>query len=275
MTKTNLLPRILRTKWILLLIPVIWGLLHLLLRPKPNAAPQLIAHRGASGLAPENTLAAIHAGFTYGAPMVEVDVQRSADGRLLLMHDLTVDRTTNGHGAVADLTWAEIQALDAGSHFSFRFAGEPAPSLEAALELAQADGVTLMIEVKDPERYPGLATNLIETIDRLAAPAQVLVISFDHDWIVEFQRQAPHIPVGFLAYWAGSVPRVPAGQVVSVFWGSVLLDPTLAPRLHEAGYEVIVFTVNHPQLMRWLLWLGVDGIVTDYPDRWSQVVNQA
>ena len=265
----------LRNKWaVLLIVPLIWLLIHLLLRSKPVLTPQLIAHRGGGGLAPENTLAALRAGLAAGAHVIEVDVQRSVDGVIVLMHDATVDETTNGRGRVADLTWAELNQLDAGSHFSSEFAGEAVPRLEDALGLLTAEPVTLMIEVKDPELYPGLASDLWDVIRRAGAQDRVMVISFAHNWIIGFHQLAPEVPIGILSYWPYQVPGVAHGQAISVLWSSVLLDPTLVSRVHEAGASIVVFTVNNPTLMRCLLWLGIDGVITDRPDLWPQAFKE-
>ena len=267
--------KILKSKWVflLLLLPLMWAALHLLLRQKPALRPTMIAHRGGGGLAPENTLAAVEAGLAHNADGIEVDVSRSADGILVVMHDTTVDRTTNGSGPVAKLTWAELSQLDAGSHFSADFAGEPIPSLETILERLEATNSTLVIEVKDPELYPGLETDLLALLDPFTAQERVRVISFDVDWLLKFHQIAPEIPTGALSYWVLTPPQIPAMDVAIVFWPSIILDPTLIYRLHQAGFSVATFTVNNPQLMRWLLWLGADVIITDRPDLWPTALN--
>ena len=114
--------------------------------------PIMISHRGAAGLAPENTLASIREAIGQGAQFIEVDVQRSADGVLVLMHDRTVNRTTDGRGTIRELTWDEISELDAGSSFSPEFTGEPVPSLDSVLGLIRKSPVNLVLEAKNPGR---------------------------------------------------------------------------------------------------------------------------
>lgn len=260
-------------KWaFILLIPLIWLMLRLLLRSKPVGKPILVAHRGAAGLAPENTLSAIQTGLMHGAEAIEIDIQRSADGVVMLMHDAQVDSTTNGSGLVADLAWADIRQLDAGSYFSLTYAGERVPPLEEALALIKGDSATLLIDVKEPQQYPGLAQELATIIERSEAQTRVIVISFDHDWIADFQALVPDIPVGLLSSWPLQRPQVPTAKLIGVVWPTVFLDPTLVYRMRQAGHLVFVYTVNEPQLMRWLLALGVDGIITDRPDLWSQAI---
>lgn len=231
--------------------------------------PYIIAHRGGAALAPENTLAAIREGLRLGAQAVEVDVRRTADGELVLMHDERVGRTTDGTGVVGELTWDEISQLDAGSHFSPRFAGEPVPTLDAALAVIVEHGATLMLEVKYGPRYPGIERQIAETIERHHAQERVVVISFDHDWLADFHRAAPDVAVGPLWFRPGADPRIPNTQLVSVQWASVFLRPGFVRRTHRQGYQALVWTVDDARLMRLLLWLGVDGIVTNRPDLWA------
>ena len=237
-----------------------------------DQSPYIVAHRGAAGLAPENTLAAIREGIRQGARAVEVDVRRSADGVLLLMHDERVDRTTDGTGAVDELTWGEIGRLDAGSHFSPRFAGEPVPTLDEALALIVERGVTLLLEVKYGLRHPGIEHQIAEAVQRANAKDHVVVISFDHDWLAHFNLVAPDIAVGPLLYRPGPDPHIPMTRLVSVHWASVILRPAFIRRTHKQGHQALVWTVNDARLMKLLLRLGVDGVVTDRPDLWKQVM---
>ena len=234
----------------------------------------VISHRGAAGLAPENTLAALREAINQGAGLIEIDVHRTADGVLVLMHDETVDRTTEGAGAVRELTWDEINKLDAGSHFSPEFAGESVPSLDSALELIAEWPVTLVLEVKNPHLYPGIEQQILETMRRFDASDRVIVMSFDHGWLERFKKSelASDITIGLISWLPCNMAQIPSTRMVSVYWPSVLLPPTSVRRIHNQGYQVWVWTVNHTRLMRLLMWLGVDGIVTDRPDRWPEVI---
>jgi glycerophosphoryl diester phosphodiesterase len=232
----------------------------------------VISHRGAAGLAPENTLAALREAINQGVGLVEVDVHRTADGVLVLMHDETVDRTTDGTGAVRGLTWDEISKLDAGSHFSPKFAGESVPSLDSALELIAEWPVTLVLEVKNPHLYPGIEQQILEAVKRFDASDRVIVMSFDHGWLERFKENklASDITIGLISWLPCNMAQIASTRVVSVYWPSVLLPPTSVRRIHNQGYQVWVWTVNDTRLMRLLVWLGVDGIITDRPDRWPE-----
>lgn len=254
-----------------IVLVVLWLALHVVFHSKLDLAPVVIAHRGAAGLAPENTLAAIRAGLEQDAPLIEIDIRRSADGELILMHDASVDRTTGGSGLVHELPAATITALDAGASFSAAYTGETVPTLEDVLALLRDEPVTLVIEVKEPERYPGIANDLAAVLDAHQAHTRVVVISFEHAWLERFHQLSPQTPIGTLHIVAGQVAPVPDTEFVDVHWTNVLLDPTLIWRAHRADRRIMVWTVDRPILMRVLLTLGVDGITTNRPDVWHDV----
>ena len=156
--------------WIALPVLIaLWLALHVILRQPPEGGCQLIAHRGAAGLAPENTLEAVREGIRQGASIIEVDIRRSADGRLVVMHDQTVDRTTNGHGDIGRLAWPDIAALDAGGKFSAEFAGAQVPLLDDVLQELSGHNVRLLIEVKAPEKCPGIEAQLRQVLANIGA----------------------------------------------------------------------------------------------------------
>lgn len=256
---------------LLLSFTTVWAALHLLCREKGRAGkPAIIAHRGAAGLAPENSLAAIRAGLAHHAPYIEIDVQRSADGVLVVIHDETVDRTGNGRGAVRELPWAELRRLDVGRAFAPHFAGEAIPTLADVLLLLQDKPATLVIEIKDPHFYPAISQQILALLAEYQAQERVVVISFDHTELETFHRLAPGIPIGLAVTKPWPIPYIAPTQTVDVFWPGVLLDPTFVCRMHRRGYTVWVWTVNSPTLMRLLAWLGVDGLTTDRPERASR-----
>lgn len=256
-----------------LIIPIfIWVLLHLTLRSKSTEKPIMISHRGAASLAPENTLVSIREAISQGAQFIEVDVRRSADGILSLMHDQTVNRTTNGHGRISELSWEEVSQLDAGSSFSPEFKGEPVPSLDSVLELIKESPANLVLEVKQPSLYPGIELQIAEAIQKSNLNDRITVVSFDHDWLNSFNQVAPDVSLGHLYIFPYATRQIPANRIVDVHWPSVLLDPTLVKRMKLQGHRVWVWTVNNVHLMRLLIWLGVDGITSDRTEIWSEVV---
>jgi glycerophosphoryl diester phosphodiesterase len=234
---------------------------------KEQKSVGFIAHRGGASLAPENTISAIRKASTLNCSLIELDIQRTADNVLILMHDDTVNRTTNGSGKVSTLTWEQIHALDAGSYFSSEFIGEPVPKLEDALDLLKSLALIPVLEVKNPKLYPGIEHQLIDSLRRKDTVDRVVIISFDHSWLDTFSLLAPEITTGSLWWWPVPRAQQPSStKVISTFWMSVLIDPSLVWRLHKQGYEVWVWTVDNIRLIRLLFSLGVDRVTTNNPN---------
>ncbi len=228
----------------------------------PAAEFLVIGHRGARGHAPENTLHAIDRGIRLGAHAVEFDVQLHPSGALLLFHDLTLDRTTNGHGALCAASFDELRALDAG-------AGEQIPTLEEALELIE-QRVIVNVELKTAEGTGEAVAAVLRNYIEAGWPAErFLVSSFHLPELWEFKQLAPEIPVG--ALYAG-VPLDFAGSAVelgavSVNLGSEFLDARMIADARAHGLKVYVYTVNAPDELAALRAAGIDGVFTDYPER--------
>ena len=216
-----------------------------------------IGHRGAAGHAPENTLAAIRAGISLGVDFVEMDVRRTRDGRLVALHDARVDRTTSGKGLVSAMSWEEVQALDAG-------AGERVPDVKAAL--AAADGLAgVMLEVKSP--WTG--AELYRAVAASGFSSAVVYASFLHAELREIRRLDAKARTLALM---GRVPLLRAARARAAEADLVGLNEAAATRelvaaLHRAGLEVWVYTVNEPERIARAISLGVDGIISDYPER--------
>jgi glycerophosphoryl diester phosphodiesterase len=216
-----------------------------------------IGHRGAAGHAPENTIAAIRAGISLSVDFVELDVQRTRDGRLVVMHDRLVDRTTNGTGLISEMTWDELQLLDAGNE-------ERVPSLEAALAAA-GDRVGVILEVK----ALGIGADLYGAVQALAFSGSVIYASFLHTEILAIRR------IDAQARTMALTEYVPQSGAAFAFESDAMLvglafDAATAEfisALHEAGLEVLLYTINEPRLIAHAIDLGADGIISDYPER--------
>lgn len=260
-----------RISLIIFSIFILFCLSHLLFRSQPTQQRALISHRGAGALAPENTLAGIEVAFQHQVTLIEVDVRRSQDGQLLLLHDRSVDRTTNGQGEVQTLPWQAIQALDAGRHFGAEFAGAPIPTFDDVLRFIQNKPITLVVELKDTALYPGIEQAVVAAIKQYRLEQQIRLISFQQSSLRLLSQIAPELQLGLLDLYPIKLAGYEAAignkaRLISLYWPSVVLDPTLIHRLHQRGYVVWVWTVNNPQLIRLLFWLGVDGITTDRPN---------
>jgi len=217
---------------------------------------EVIGHRGAAGLEPENTLRSVRRAIELGVDRVEVDVRVSRDGRLVIMHDETVDRTTNGHGYIRELTLNELRSLDAGM-------GEKIPTLEEILEFTMGKA-KLEIELKVPE-----ATEpTIQLIEELNAENDVIVISFIHELLDRVYDLNPNIKTGALFF---DVPKVILRIALKVHASSIHVyyrnvNSELVREAHKSGLEVAVWNPNRIEEMREMIGLGVDAIGSDRPD---------
>lgn len=229
------------------------------------------AHRGASGHAPENTLAAFGLAMEMGADMCELDVQQTADNRLVVIHDDTIDRTTNGKGNLWEMTLAELQRFDAGSWFAPRFAGEKLPSLEQVIDLVRGKA-QLNIEAKMHGHERNMASLVIETIRREKFENECVVTSFDWRVADALKTLTPELKVGYIFGWKEFSTKVFDGSVDLLSAHYSLIDTAFLAQAQASGKRVHVWTVNHKWLIRRLrLKLGVDGIITNYPERLREV----
>lgn len=233
--------------------------------------PLVIAHRGASSLAPENTMAAVYAALNLGVDMVEVDVHSTLDGELVVIHDATVNRTSNGNGYVQRLTLEEIRELDAGSWFRRGFYQEKIPTLREVLE-AVKDKSILLIELKEPD----IEGRTIELVRELDASDQVILQSFDYVQIQKAKQLAPEIHTIFLvnrpnygsepiqaALWMLDIVQTVGASGLSVHYN--WCTPELVSLAAERDVDVYVWTVNRRSKLRKSVTAGVKGIVTNKP----------
>lgn len=230
--------------------------------------PLLIAHRGASARAPENTLASILAAIDMGAACIEFDVRATRDGHLVLFHDAKLDRITGHAGAVESLDLAALDALDAGRWFADgRFAGQRMPKLREAIALCRDNHVTPLIEHKtgQPELYAAILREL--NVER-----QVILQSFDWPFLAQLRRISPQTPIGALGQGAISpdaVARLHALTPDMVAWKHTDLAPTDLTALRGAAANsprLAVWTVNDPVVAKAWTDAGIDAIITDTPD---------
>jgi glycerophosphoryl diester phosphodiesterase len=237
---------------------------------------RVIAHRGFSGIAPENTLAAVRAAIEVGADMVEIDVTLSADGHIVVLHDETLDRTTNGSGEVSQLTLAELKRLDAGSWFGPSFAGERVPTLDQVL--TEVEGRTLLnVEIKSEAVARGIVALVADTIRKLEMIDQVVVSSFSPTALQEVHSLAPDIRTAVLyndTYHQGR----DAVEIATELGATVFnikrqrLTRRMLRRCRQHDIPVGVYTVNEARRMRRLVKRGIDAIFTDRPDRLIEIL---
>jgi len=239
--------------------------------------PRWVAHRGAGKLAPENTLAAFRLGAHYGYRMFECDVKLSADEVPFLLHDATLDRTTNGHGIAGQLSWAELSRLDAGNWHSRAYAGEPIASLEAVARYCLGNGFALNIEIKPTPGAESLTGALVaDATARLWANAPAgamapLLTSFSPDALEAAQTAQPQLPRGLLLeqLWTGWLETALRLGCVAVVCNQALWDESSVRQARSAGLRMSSYTVNDEWAAERLLELGTDAIITDRVDLFS------
>ncbi|HDL19261.1 MAG TPA: glycerophosphodiester phosphodiesterase [Bacteroidetes bacterium] len=232
--------------------------------------PQITAHRGASGLAPENTLSAIRLAIEIGADFAEIDVQESADGGIFLLHDASIDRTTDKKGIIWELTSADLRAADAGSWYSPWFANEPVPDLSTVID-SMSGMIKLNIELKTNGHQIKLAERVVAIIEEKKFIDQCIVTSFDREEISKVKELNPGIKTGLIF---SKIPKeniwTAAYDLFSVH--KKLVSDDFMKDAHQFGKEVHVWTVNKEKEMRKMIGYGVDNIITNYPGKTFQVL---
>ncbi len=229
----------------------------------------VVGHRGAMGYAPENTMVSFETAVKQGVDMIELDIHKSRDGELIVIHDGDVARTTNGRGHVKDLTTAEIKQLDAGSKFDARYSGERVPTLVEVLDWAK-NRIAVCIEIKgDPRPPQGIEEQVLKTIETKGMMDEVMLVSFHHSSLKRAKELQPGIATGIIvsAQLIDPVAATRAALADSfrptwMYWTRELVDA-----VHAAGLEASTWTVNTEAELDHVLPLGVDSIASNYPDR--------
>lgn len=236
--------------------------------------PAWVAHRGAGKLAPENTLAAFRLGSQHGYRMFECDVKLSQDGVAFLLHDNTLERTTNGQGIGGAITWGALSQLDAGAWHSRQYAGEPLPTLHTVARFCQANGLMLNIEIKPTdglERHTGeqVALQALQLWQGQAIPP--LLSSFQVEALEGAKACAPELPRGLLledleGNWLAQAQQL---ACVAVICDHTYLTPEAVSAIQNEGMKALCYTANEPEDIARLQAMGIDGIITDRVDRFA------
>ncbi|MDX1614723.1 MAG: glycerophosphodiester phosphodiesterase [Candidatus Promineifilaceae bacterium] len=282
----------------LLILLAVYVVLRLLADPAPDHAwfradegPLVIAHQGGDGLWPGNTLFAFERAWNLGVDVLEMDMHASADGTLVLMHDATVERTTDGNGAINELTLGELKELDAGydwspddgATFPYRGQGISVPTLDEVF--AAFPQARFNIEIKQAQ--PSITAPFCTKIREYGLSEQVLVGSFHDEALQEFRQVCPEVATStgqneVIVFFALQLlflddvysPAAEALQVPETRSGLRVLSPRFVRAAHSRNLDVHAWTINDTADMRRLLELGLDGIITDYPDRLLAVLEE-
>ncbi len=239
----------------------------------------VIAHRGFSGAAPENTLIAFRKGIEVGSDMIELDVHLSRDGEIVVIHDETLERTTNGKGRIVDHTLQELKKLDAGSSFGPQFAGEIIPTLKEVLDLAKGR-VPVNIEIKNPTHgkytIAELTERVLREVNQGGMMDRVIFSSFNPAALEWIGRREPRAWGAFLFHRPWNFLRdIPGSQEYAVLnLRNIHLTREKVAEIKKAGKIINVYTVNTDEEMKQFVDWGVDGIITNHPDRLLKILQK-
>lgn len=231
---------------------------------------KIIAHRGASGYAPENTMPAFEMALDMNAEGIELDVHTTKDGEVVVIHDHTIDRTSDGEGLVGGFTLDELRKFDYGSWYGDEFKGVTIPTLREVLELLRDWNGLLNIEIKSgPIIYEGIEQKVIDLIEEYETADRIIISSFNHYSLRDIKKIDPSIKIGLL-YGAGLVePWIYAkrlnAEALHPSYHNII--PELVEGCHENSIQLNPYTIDREQDIERMINAGVDGIITNYPDR--------
>ena len=245
-----------------LLLPLVYYAAQAVLRTPPTGKASVIAHRGGAATAPENTMAAFRKAVAQKADAIELDVQMTKDGVPVVIHDETVDRTTNGSGAVRDMTLEMIRALDAGE-------GEQVPTFEEVVALAKSAGVRIVPEAKSPQLYPGVEAKILQVLRDADYLDYTVIQSFNASTLRRFRALDPDAALCALyGLWGFDISSPPgeAGYVCPMA-EMVLLYPGMIRQAHREGRQVFVWfaATESPVAIKLLRFFGADGFIVNDP----------
>ncbi|MFF2481724.1 glycerophosphodiester phosphodiesterase [Paenibacillus sp. NPDC058071] len=234
--------------------------------------PKILGHRGASGYAPENTMEAFRLAIQQHADGFEIDIHITKDGEIVVIHDDTIDRTSNGTGVVTELTLAELKQFNYNVGFEEQFPTAEIPTLSQVLELVKAHDLYLNIEIKDimtnTGKYDGLNIAAANLVKEFGLVDQVIFSSFNHHSMAELKQACPEIKTALLhfskLYKGEEYARSAYADALHPLFS--IVDKSTVEQAHQAGVQMNAWTVNQPADIEAMIVAGVDAIITDYPD---------
>ncbi len=236
----------------------------------------IVAHRGGSLLAPENTLAAFRNALQIGAAWIEIDVHQTSDKVTVVIHDNTLDRTTNGKGAIDKISFEKLRSFDAGCKFSDKFAGEKVPTLDETLALI-AGKCNLLIEIKNPDKSGEIEKDVVRLIQKHKAWAWCVVQSFSYQSVLKVHQMDAQINTALL-FVKPNIEKIKNNAEMSFLSGINIYQRFAGKRtiekIHALNKTVFVWTVNHPKRIQKMIANGADGIMTDDPQMMKELLNR-
>jgi glycerophosphoryl diester phosphodiesterase len=231
----------------------------------------IFAHRGASGYAPENTMAAFQLALDLNSDGIELDLHLTKDGHIIICHDEALERTTSGKGFINDFTLEELRRLSAGLWFDERFKEERIPTLDEFLSLVSDTKLIVNFEIKNiPYYYTGIEEKLVQAVAAKQMIDRIIVSSFDHYALAATAKMNPEVKLGLLFSTRILEPWQYASQLpfasYSIHPDYTFIDEQYIRRCHEFGYKVYPYTVDNRDWYEKMRAAGLDGIFTNYPD---------
>lgn len=229
-----------------------------------------VAHRGVPSLVPENTIASYKHALTLNIDMLEIDIHRTRDNKLVIIHDPTTDRTSLEKGIIKNLTYKELEKYDVGKWKGESFIGERIPLFEDVLQLIENVDIKLLIEVKQPEKYPGIEEQILKSIDENGInEEQIIIQSFNKKSIQKFQALRPGIKLGVLIkkkdkFISKSTIRKIGAYANYINPNYKIVTKRFVEVAHQSNMKVLPYTINDKQAAHDMLAIHVDGIITDY-----------
>ncbi len=238
---------------------------------------QIWAHRGASGYAPENTMEAFRLANQLKADGIELDIHMTKDGRLVVAHDETIDRCSNGTGRIIDMTLKELQSYDFSNHLP-DYKNVKIPTLEEVLYFVKSTGMTVNIEIKSGiVNYQGIEEKALSLVEKLGLKKKVIYSSFNHYSLMLVKQIDKTVPIGLLYSEAIVDPHLYAeylkAEAIHPFYYTLAL-PDIVTKCHEKGILVNPWTVNTAEHLAWMFKEGVNAVITNFPDVASSVRKQ-
>ena len=237
-----------------------------------GVAPLVTYHRGDCSLAPENTIPAFRSAIRKGGDRIELDVQMTKDGVVVVTHDTSLRRCTGRNANVYDLTFAEIEQLDAGSWFSSRFAGTKIPSFEEVLQLCQGQ-IDLNVEIKPSKATPDLEAETVRLLREYGFEGHCVITSQSYETLHKVKELAPEFPTGYiLALGVGNYYDLPDADFFSV--ETTFITSGMVNQIHLRGKTVSAWTIDREEDARHMMELGADDLITDDPDMVTNILRQ-
>ena len=235
------------------------------------------AHRGASGYYPENTMASFEGAVKQKTDGIELDVHLSKDGYLVVCHDETLNRTTNGTGFIKQYDLFQLKQLDAGGWFDRKYRGEKIPLLDEVMELVKAANIELNIEIKAGSIfYKGIEEKVLELIEKHSLAEKTIISSFDHYALVKIKELNPNIKTGILYVESLYKPLdyIRTTKANALHPNFITVTKELVDEAKENGVEINAYTINREEDMDRMNKLGITGIITNYPDKAKEIVKK-